>query len=223
MTNRELFKLWAPREAKWTDWVRPVLFATMDNSEQRQTYHQFQIPNIFYLNTNRTDTAIILDLPGYSSIEEGLALAMKGYRPIPLYNGTMEQQGAMATVDHHGIQSALRWGASEIKKMQLKGDAPPVFLLDSNRMLRLKMTDAMFDNSWDLYAQDLPSAEYFQKNNINRIVIRGERIQKDLAKILYKFQLKGITILFTNGYEEAQSVKIKKPSLKEKFDNAFQK
>ena len=94
--------------------------------------------------------------------------------------------------------------------MEISNDAPPTFLLDSNRMNRFKMNVSVFDNSWDIYAQDLPSAEYFLKNGINKIIVRGEKIQKDLRKILYKFQKKGIKILYTNGYEEPKGVKIKK-------------
>lgn len=56
----------------------------------------------------------------------------------------------------------------------------------------------------------------FLKNNINQIIVRGEKIQKDLKKILYKFQEKGIKILFTNGYEEPKLVKIDKILEKDK-------
>ena len=54
------------------------------------------------------------------------------------------------------------------------------------------------------------------KNNINQIIVRGEKIQKDLRKILYKFQEKGIKILFTNGYEEPKLVKIERILEKDK-------
>lgn len=107
-------------------------------------------------------------------------------------------------------------GAFELKKIEISDKAMPAFLLDSNRMNRYKIDISVFDNSWDIYAQDIPSAEYFLKNNINQIIVRGEKIQKDLRKILYKFQEKGIKILFTNGYEEPKLVKIERILEKDK-------
>ena len=154
-------------------------------------------------------------LPGYESVKEGLALAELGWRPVPLYNGTSEQPGARALVDVHGIESALIWGAHKLKKLELQKSAPPAFLLDSNRLFRYKPNDSFFDNSWDIYKQDIPSAEYFLNMGINKVIVRGETINEDLAKILFEFQQKHkITIQFTQGYEAAQEVLILKPAHK---------
>ena len=213
MTGKETFKIWAPMGARWVDWVRPVPFVAIDNPSKTNSIMNFTIENINYIEL-QTDIAIILDLPDYESIKEGIVLAKLGFRPIPLYNGTDEQQGAMALVSNHGIENALIWGAYELQKLKIADDAPPVFLLDSNRIHRFKMNVSVFDNSWDLYDQDIPSAEYFLKNGISKIVVRGVTIQKDLVKILYKFQKKGITILFTDGYEKPKEVSIKKPPKK---------
>lgn len=121
----------------------------------------------------------------------------------------------MPTVNNHAIEIGLIQGASELKKMKIEENAPPAFLLDSNRMNRLKMNVSVFDNSWDIYDQDLPTAEYFIKNDINKIIVRGEKLNKDLKRILYKFQKKKIKIFFTNGYETPKEVYIKKPSKRE--------
>lgn len=72
------------------------------------------------------------------------------------------------------------------------------------------MNETVFDNSWDIYAQDLPTEKYFLKNGINKIIVIGDKIQKDLSKILYKFQEKELNIFLSNGYEEPKKVKIKK-------------
>lgn len=216
MTGRDIFKIWAPVGAKWVDWVRPVPFVAIKESFKFYEISNFTIPNINYINELSKDTAIIVDLPGNESIKEGLGLAKLRFRPIPIYNGTNEQQGAMATVDNHAIEIGLIKGAVELEKIKISNNAPPAFLLDSNRMHRFKMDVSVFDNSWDIYAQDIPSAEYFLKNGINKIIVRGEAIQKDLRKILYGFQKKGIKILLTNGYEEPKEVKVKKPLRKDK-------
>lgn len=127
----------------------------------------------------------------------------------------MNKNGSLPTVNNHAIEIGLVKGANEIRKMEIAENAPPVFLLDSNRMNRLKMNASVFDNSWDIYDQDFPSAEYFLQNNINEIIVRGEKINKDLKKILYKFQKKNIKIFFTKGYEIPKEVIIKKPSKRE--------
>ena len=215
MTGRDIFKIWAPSGAKWVDWARPVPFVFMDNEEFKvYTVCNFLIPKLNYIEDFSKDTAIIVDLSDYESITEGIALSKIGFRLVPIYNGTDEQQGAMSTVDNHAVESGLIWGASELEKIKISDEAPPAFLLDSNRMNRFKMNDSVFDNSWDIYAQDLPTAEYFIKNGINKIIVRGEIIQKDLNKILYNFQKAGIKILFTDGYEKPKMVKIKIPLLK---------
>lgn len=216
MTGKDVFKIWAPIGAKWVDWVRPVPFIAINDDFKMYEVCNFTISKINYINELHEDTAIIVDLPGCDSIKEGLGLAKIGFRPIPIYNGTNEQHGALATVDNHVIEIGLIRGALELKKIKISNNAPPIFLLDSNRMHRFKMDISIFDNSWDIYAHDIPSEEYFLKNGINKIIVRGECIQKDLKKILYKFQKKGIKIFFTNGYEEPKAVKIKKPLRKDK-------
>ncbi|MBR3613688.1 MAG: hypothetical protein IKL55_00720 [Clostridia bacterium] len=210
MTGKEVYKIWAPFECKWADWVRPVPFVQIDD-EDFKIYRNgnFDIPKINYLNELKEDTAIIVDLPEHYSINEGIALSRLGYRPIPVFNGTAQTKGARATVDNHAVESGLIFGGIELQKIELKQDAPPVFLTDSNRLNRYKLDISIFDNSWDLYHQDLPSAEYFLKNGIDKVIVRGNKFNKDLKKILYRHQEKGMKIYFTEGYEEPKEVKLK--------------
>lgn len=217
MTGKDIFKIWAPAGSRWTDWARPVPFIAINGGQKINSAMNITIPSVNYANKKQNDTAIILDLPGCESIKEGISLAvMPGFRPIPLYNGANGQKGAMALVDNRAIENALVWGASELEKLTTEKDAPPAFLLDSNRAHRFRMDDSVFDNSWDIYDQDMPSAEYFKNNGIEKIIVRGENIQKDLARILYKFQKGGIAILFTNGYDDPKITAVKKPPRKDK-------
>ena len=211
MTGKEIYKIWAPTGSKWIDWVRPVPFTQIDN-EDFKIYKSgdFSIPKINYINELKKDTAIIVDLPEYYSINDGIALSKLGYRPIPVFNGTAENKNARATVNNHAVESGLIFGAMELKKIELDKDAPPVFLTDSNRLNRYKIDISIFDNSWDLYHQDLPSAEYFIANGINKIIVRGNDFNLDLKKILYRHQEKGMKIYYTEGYDEAKEVKLKK-------------
>lgn len=216
MTNKEIYKVWAPNDVKWKGWVRPVPFIDINKENIVHEVVNFEIPEINYIENYKENTAIIVDLPGNESIIEGIALAKNGFRPIPIYNGTNEQKGSIATVKNSAIQIGLIKGALELKKFNLSKEALPAFLLDSCRMQRYKMNESVFDNSWDIYDQDIPSAQYFLANNINKIIVRGDKLQKDLKKILYKFQKEKIEIFFTNGYEEPKKIHIRKPFLKEK-------
>lgn len=218
MTNKDIFRIWAPAGAKWVDWVRPVPFISIDDELETYEVYNFEVPNITYINEKEMcNAALIVDLPGYESVNEGISLARNyGYRPIPLYNGVNEQQGAMANTNNQPVEFALVWGAYELQEIKLKNDALPAFLLDCNRLNRYRMSPSIFDNSWDIYEQDMPTAEYFISNGIKKIIVRTEfEIKKDLKKILYKYQKAGITICQIDEKENFSEVKIKKPSKKQ--------
>lgn len=216
MTARELYCVWAPTGKKWVDWVRPVPFVAMNEYSKQYHFSDFSIPTIDFPDDACAEAAIIVDLPGVESVKEGIALAKAGYRPIPIYNGTIEQQGARATVDNQSVGVGLMLGAVELSKLEISDDALPAFLLDSNRMHRFKMEIALFDNSWDIYPQDIPSAEYLLQNGVRKIIVIGESLSKDLKKILYEYQKKKIAILLTNGYEAPKKLTLRRPLHKEK-------
>lgn len=217
MTGKEVYQIWAPTGKKWGDWVRPVPFAGMKEYSKMYNFSNLTIPVIDFIDDKFTDAAIIVDLPGVQSVQEGVALAYAGYRPIPIFNGTIEQQGARATVDNQSVGVALIWGAAKLAGIELEDDALPAFLLDSNRMNRFKMEISLFDNSWDVYPQDVPSAEYLIKNGINKIIIIGESVYKDLKKILYEYQKKHIQIFRTQGYETPKKITIHRSFRREKY------
>ena len=208
-TNKEVYKIWAPENSIWSGWVRPVPFIGINENLKVQEYEEFSIPEVLYIKEYQNDTAIILDLPGNKAITEGLSLAKLGYRPVPIYNGTDEQEGSSCLVDNHGIEYSLMLAADVLEQMDFKSDAAPVFLTDSNRMNRQKMSVKIFDNSWDVYSQDLPTSGYLKSNGINKVIIRSDMIRKDINKIFYKFQKEGIKIYFTEGYEEPKIIKLK--------------
>lgn len=200
MTNKEAYKVWAPFGKKWTDWVRPVpfIFAQMEV----KGYHvgELLIPEIDIINERWKNAAVVVDLPGDESVEIGLALAKQGYRPIPIYNGTIEQENARATVDNQTVGAALLHGAEFLKQIDIQDDASPVFLLDKNRLNRFKIDASVFDNSWDVYPQDLPSANYFLENGIKEIIVISNTLSRDLKAVFRKFRKKGIKIHLINIY-----------------------
>lgn len=216
MTVKEIYKIWAPFGKKWVDWVRPVPFVEMSYYTKMYNYSEFTIPFVEYTDGTSEDTAFLVDLPGMESVKEGLALAKLGFRPIPIFNGTSEQNGARATTDNQSVSQALVLGASELEKLEIKEDAMPAFLTDRNRLQRYKMDVSVFDNSWDVYHQDLPSAEYLLDNGVRKLVLVSESVAKDLKKILYVYQKNNIEIYLTNRYEAIKKVRIRKPLIKEK-------
>lgn len=206
--GKEIYKIWAPAGCKWVEWVRPVPFIGINKEPNKYSCNSICSPVIGF--DIPKDCAFIVDLSGAESVAMGITLAKMGIRPIPVYNGTIEQKGARANVDNGLICQALLWGTRELQTMTFSNDALPAFLVDSNRMHRYKMEEGIFDNSWDIYPQDLPSADYFMKNNIKKIVIITEKIFKDINQILYSYQNKGIEILITQGYDAPKKIKIPK-------------
>ena len=108
-------------------------------------------------------------------------------------------------------------GYEKLKSISLENNANPTFLLDSSRTNRYRAKEAIFDNSWDLYKQDIPTAEYFKVNGIYKIIVVGNTIQRDLRKIFFEFQNAGIEIYLTDGYKTAKKFILKK-TLKERLE-----
>lgn len=214
INKKEIYKIWAPKESIWSPWVRPVPFVFIDDVVENKEYESFEIPNIIYINENSEEfqnAAWIIDLPGNQSINEGLALSKYGIRPVPIYNGVDEQPGSNSVVNNKTIEHGLIFGAEVLNKINstLKSDSRPAFLTDSNRMNRYKISPSIFDNSWDVYSQDLPTADFLKNAGIDKVIVRSDILRKDLNKILYKFQKEGIKIYFTEGYDEPKIIKVK--------------
>ncbi len=216
MRGKEIYKIYAPIGAKWIEWIRPVPFVAID-TYNRQPIGNWINRKAMLLREYQQTTAIFVDLPGKEGIEFGIALANIGYRPIPLFNGTNKQQGSQSTTDTCLVESCLINGGEKLKNIQLKNNASPAFLLDNSRTNRYRAKESIFDNSWDLYGQDIPSLEYFKQNGIIKIIVVGDIIQQDLRKIFFKFQDAGIEFYLTDGYLPVKKVILKK-TLKERFE-----
>ena len=215
MSGQEIYEIYAKKDAKWVDWVRPVPFVGIDTYKRNE--RSLIDRKITFIDEYKKDTAIFIDLPNIESIEYGISLAKLGYRPIPIFNGTDEQTNSRSTTTTYLVEEGLISGANKLNEINLKLDANPVFLLDSNRLNRYRKKESIFDNSWDLYGQDIPSFNYFKENGINKIIIVGEKINRDLRKIFFKFQEAGIEFYQTDGYSKIKRQILKK-TLKEKFE-----
>lgn len=210
MTDKELYRIWAPLGKKWIEWVRPVPFVEIQEYSKDYNITMFEVPALDFPEEKFGDAALIVDLPGAESVGVGIALAKDGYRPIPAFNGTIEQPGSRTTVDNQSVGMALLSGAAELQKIELSDDAKPAFLLDSNRLHRFRIGVSVFDNSWDIYPQDMPSADYLVNNGIHKVVVIGDRLSRDLKKILYEYQKKKIDIYLKKGFNEPKKVRVRK-------------
>lgn len=216
MTGKEVYKIYAPEGAKWVEWVRPVPFVAIDTYKRNKILNFIDRKPLF-IQEYKENTAIFVDLPGKESIELGIGLSKLGFRPIPIFNGTDEQHNSKALADTYIVESSIINGAEKLKNIIIKKDANPAFLLDSSRINRFRANESIFDNSWDLYGQDIPSVEYFMQNGITKIIVVGNKIERDLRKIFFKFQDKGIEFYLTDSYLPAEKIILKK-TIKEKLE-----
>ena len=107
MKGKEVYKIWAPSNNKWTSWVRPVPFVAIDYNFKIYQSDNFQISKIEDVKDLGKNSAIIIDLPGIESIEVGIEFAKLNFIPIPVYNGTMEQEGVLSTTDNKEIDGEV--------------------------------------------------------------------------------------------------------------------
>ena len=204
--NLEIFKIWAPDNVYWSQWAKPVLFANM----RVRRYGNNTLPELDWITRIDNRMAIIVDLPGYTGVLEGIALARLGYRPVPLYNGVSTPTGSPMVVPVDDIIATLNVGANDLSSMVIKPDAPPAFLLDSYRLNDRNKEPGSFDNRWCIFPQDMPSASALLNKGINRVVVRSYSINDDLAHILYRYDQQGITI-YKNVGKEMRIEKIRRP------------
>jgi len=212
--NISVFRIWAPDNALWTQWAKPVLFAAA-------IYYNPDIVDLAGYKGKigpgwieyAGDTAVIVDLPGADGVEAGLLLAHIGYRPVPLYNGVPGTGLNQPVIPVGDIRAALFKGAHELEQLSVKQNAAPAFLLDYNRMQGVSKQAGSFDNRWSIFPQDMPSAAFLVKSGIKNIVVKtNERINEDLCHILCRYQEQGILIHHCNRQGITKVVNIGKPS-----------
>ncbi|MDR1565442.1 MAG: hypothetical protein LBS74_10845 [Oscillospiraceae bacterium] len=215
ISNVDLYKIWAPDNAEWTAWAKPVLFASLSSSNSAALLPVSDAPVQLDLRT-----MIIVDLPEEQSVKEALAFAAKGYRPVPLYNGVRGEGRALVHV--WKLTEALCSGANTLAKIKLPKDAPPVFMLDLNRMNGIKAKGA-YDNRWCVFPQDMPSASYLKSKGISKIIVRTvQSVQTDLERILYDYQKNGIALYISrNNSLVPKELAVKKQSFAEEWAYRF--
>lgn len=210
----DVYKAFVPTVNKWSNWVRPVPFINIGMGKRDYSYN-FKEQHVFCSNDEDVklflkDTAVVVDMPGTGSINAGICLAKEGFRPIPIYNGVIEEENSKSVVDNQSVSAGLLWMAKELLNIEISDDAMPAFLLDSNRLIQYKSKISVYDNSWDVYRQDMPSADYLKSNSVKKILLISERISGDLRKILLAYSKAGIEIYLKKIYDEPKKIKVYK-------------
>lgn len=195
MLGEELFEIWAPQGATWSPWAKPVLFAQLHLTPSGASIGQWWSRPVDWAPPVDQRLAIVVDLPDALSIEIGLALAGRGYRPVPLYNCCT---GPNPVLDVSRIQAGLIAGGGALSGVDWPVDPPPVFLLDSRRKRSLgRLSPGMFDNRWVVLPQDFPSANMLKAHGITGVLLVQEhpgQPQNDLAHVLRRWQEAGLPI-----------------------------
>jgi hypothetical protein len=232
MTKEEIYSSWAPDGALWSRWVKPVLFAAMDETAPSEP--TAAIPDVSWVPSPEANVPLVIDLPGSMGVEWGLALAAVGYRPIPLYNAVPGPAGQLqpdegeppppqplpeiSLVDVRPILAALAHGAQKLRDLAIRPDAPPAFLLDADRRIgRGAPEPGRFDNRSISFPTDFPSANFLLSLRISRAIVvqmTAESPQADLAHTLRRWQDAGIEnhLKALKGEKDPARIEVTKPS-----------
>ncbi|MBP5975038.1 hypothetical protein HW132_20430 [Brasilonema sp. CT11] len=214
MDKQTIFDLWAPPNSIWSAWVKPVLFAHL--RESLLTIPPLPTPHLNWLPPVEEGWAIVVDLSGMQSVGVGLALAQKGYRPVPLFNSCplptafineqqlpLEKLLRFTKVDVESILAALVQGCSVLNQIDLPNDAPPAFLLDDRRQGQSLnfgiVPNNLFDNRSIVFSTDFPSVDFLRAQNIRGVIVFRERDRKfssDLTHILQIWQKAGMLLSY---------------------------
>ena len=203
MTSEEIFNIWAPAEAPWSLWAKPVLFAFAFPTDVIDQPASSVPPQPPWIVKADRPSALVLDLPGPAGVEAGLLAAKHGFRPVPLYNALPSPGGLLSNApdtvcDVRSILYAICRATPELGQLKLPLNAPPAFLLDSQRRTgHAAPLPGMFDNRSVSLPTDFPSAVRIRESGVNRVVLVQESAlepQADLAHTLLRWQEGGIRI-----------------------------
>ncbi len=217
MTAEEIYLAWAPPDAIWSRWVKPVLFAHMELSPSpaQVLAMENRLDDVSHIPPASAGNAIVIDLPGGDSIRMGLSLMRLGYRPVPVFNALPAPGGtdpSRVVIDMSAVVSLLKTSAQDVIKYGLAENAPPAFLLDSRRRGGgIIISPRWFDNRSVSLPTDFPSGNFLLANGIRSVlVVQSDSAspQADLGHTLRRWQETGLPISLFATTAPSNSVSI---------------
>lgn len=219
----------------WSPWAIPVPFAQivcvpMDLEKDLDGLDAFA-----HGLALESDLAVVVDLPGADAIRMGLALALRGFRPVPVIDGSPGPDilgtsqsvfaGSPFTVSAGStavdMRQTMRWlciGAELLPTLEIAANAAPVFMLDALRTGRTSNPGAeTFDNRWKTFPQDFPSARFLKEHGIRRALLVQDvaaQPSEDLAHVLLRWQEEEIVLYVSSAAAcgGMESIRINRPS-----------
>lgn len=178
-----------PASEAWMPFFVPTLIQSLQFPTLKEQLHPIQTPDMaesygraqaiardFINNTeNKTEVAIVVDLPGRDAVAFGAGIA-DAARVVTTFDNYPHPRGV--TPSHETLAAMLNYAAEvEGKQSSLAADAPPAFLLDSNRLADYQDAESQFDNR---YLAKLPGAEKLKERGIKTVLyITPDRTRKD--------------------------------------------
>ena len=216
MTAEECFATWAPDQVVWSEWAKPVAFVHIGGVllPDAGAVSSIGTPPAIPL-TVTPQSAVVVDLPGSDAVAAGVALAERGFRPVPLFNGTA---GPSPVIDVQPIARALVHGAERLQSLSIPDSAAPAFLLDARRHdPAIVVRAGHYDNRWVTLPQDFPSGALLASRGLRHATLlhdNGLTIRPDLAHVLRRWQEAGIEIRVVDvkSGQVADRVEVPKPS-----------
>ncbi len=191
ISSEDAFAAWAPDGVIWSEWAKPAPFAHAGGVLIDDPVDTTTVPRLPL--TVAPPAIAIVDLPGAEAVRAGLALAERGFRPVPLFNGT---NGPSPLIDIDPILRALGGGAGQIRRRSLPPDAPPAFLLDAQRQSGTPRA-GVYDNRWVVLPQDFPSGTLLASRGVRDVILvqrGGGSVPTDLAHVLRRWQDQNIRL-----------------------------
>ena len=216
MNRMELYECWAPPESAWSCWAKPVLFAEMALSHPIGTADASRAEAAAQAAPGTGEhAALVVELPGVEAVATGVALARRGYRPVPLFNAS---SGPAPILDVDLIKLELLRHAEALRSLSIAHDAPPAFLLDSERLGGSRIVvPGRFDNRWVVFPHDFPSGVFLLSHGIRSALLlqrHTARPAEDLAHVLRRWQEAGVALRHQDpdGPASASPLDVPRPS-----------
>lgn len=212
IASEAAFAAWAPDGARWSEWAKPIAFVQQGEVISTEPIADAALPG--WPGPGEPGAVLIVDLPGAAAVYAGVSMAERGFRPVPLFNGT---QGPSPVIDVSPITIALGSAVERLARTAIARDAPPAFLLDSRRSgAGALLNSGAYDNRWVALPQDFPSGALLASHGFRTAMLLQHdtmSIPPDLAHVLRRWQDSGLRVRVvdvTSG--RAEDVTVPKPS-----------